>query len=93
MNIYLKLEKLARLAKSDTVLRNKLIATANSQDPLYEFGIASDSVGIYITPYELVAAGEEYSDNQCKSTNGGNPSPYDSFNDIYESFIQSLKIL
>ena len=41
---------------------------------------------------ELLAVGEEYSDNQCKSTNGGNPTPYDSFNDAYEIFLASVGI-
>ena len=39
---------------------------------------------------DLFAAGQEYSDNQCKSTNGGNPSPYSSFEDEYEIFLSSL---
>ena len=43
-------------------------------------------------PGELLAVGEEYSDNQCKSTNGGNPTPYDSFNDAYEIFLASVEI-
>ena len=28
--------------------------------------------------------------NQCKSTNGGNPYPYESFEDPYETFLASL---
>ena len=48
--------------------------------------------GVELYPGELLAVGEEYSDNQCKSTNGGNPTPYDSFNDAYEIFLASVGI-
>ena len=48
--------------------------------------------GVELYPGELLAVGEEYSDNQCKSTNGGNPTPYDSFNDAYEIFLASVEI-
>ena len=36
-------------------------------------------------------AGQEYSDNQCKSTNGGNPRPYDSFDDTLASFLSEVE--
>jgi hypothetical protein len=39
---------------------------------------------------DLFAVGEEYSDNQCKSQNGGNHYPYKGFNDTYETFLASL---
>ena len=34
--------------------------------------------------------GEEFSCSQTKSTNGGNPMPYDCFDDSYEMFLLSL---
>ena len=39
------------------------------------------------------ACGEEFADNQMKSTNGGNPMPYDcfGFDDAYEMFFLSIK--
>jgi hypothetical protein len=37
-----------------------------------------------------MAMGQEYSDNQCKSTNGGNPSPYEWLGDEYELFLDSI---
>ena len=69
-------------AKRNPKLREKLLASKNAKDPMDDF---CQSVG------ELFALGQESSDNQCKSTNGGNPSPYASFEDAYENFISSLE--
>ena len=91
MNTFLKLEKLTALCKTDSALKDSLIATEKSADPLYDFCTIAQKSGVDISLGELFALGEEYCDNQCKSTNGGNPSPYYSFNDTYENFIESLK--
>lgn len=91
MNTFLKLEQLTSLCKQNMRLKNRLIETAKTSDPLYDFCKIANETGIDISIGELFALGEEYCDNQCKSTNGGNPSPYYSFNDAYENFIQSLK--
>ena len=89
--VFLKLQRLTEFVKADESLRNRLVRTENQPEPILEFCKIANSVGVDLTPYELIAVGEEYSDNQCKSTNGGNPSPYDSFCDIYETFIDSIK--
>ncbi len=91
MNTFIKLDKLTELCKTDPGLKNQLIETTQTSDPLYNFCNIAKMAGIDISLGELFALGEEYCDNQCKSTNGGNPSPYYSFNDTYENFIQSLK--
>ena len=91
MNTFEKLERLSQLALKDFTLREKLIATQKTNDPLDAFCTAAQEVGIDLSIGELFAIGQEYSDNQCKSTNGGNPTPYDSFNDAYDTFLSSLK--
>lgn len=91
MNTFLKLEKLTALCKADATLKNSLINTSATSDPLYNFCTIAQGYGVDLSLGELFALGEEYCDNQCKSTNGGNPSPYYSFNDTYENFIESLK--
>ncbi len=93
MNTFLKLEKLTSLCKSDASLKDSLINTAKTTDPLFEFCTIAQACGVDLSLGELFAVGEEYCDNQCKSTNGGNPSPYYSFNDTYENFIESLKAI
>ncbi len=91
MTTFLKLEKLTSLAKADPRLRQALLETAKDPEPLWTFCRLAQQAGVPLEVGELFAIGEEYSDNQCKSTNGGNPSPYTAFDDAYENFIESLK--
>lgn len=85
-----ELERLYSDTKKDPLLKKRLLATRFAADPMDEFCKIACGVGHTITIGELFAIGQEYSDNQCKSTNGGNPSPYDSFDDAFEIFLDSL---
>ena len=87
MNTFEKLEQLSALAKKSEKLRQRLLETQASKDPLCR---QAREAGVDLSIGELFAVGQEYSDNQCKSTNGGNPTPYDSFNDAYETFLASI---
>lgn len=91
MTTFQKLDRLTALAKGDENLRKRLLATRHSEDALWDFCLIAQEAGVELYAGELFAIGEEYCDNQCKSTNGGNPSPYDSFNDAYENFIESIR--
>ena len=91
MTTFQKLDRLTALVQQDEALRRRLLATAESEDSLWEFCSLAREAGVELYAGELFAVGEEYCDNQCKSTNGGNPSPYDSFNDAYENFIESIR--
>ncbi|MCI1945224.1 hypothetical protein [Clostridium luticellarii] len=86
----IELELLYSDAKKDPSLKRKLLATSSADDPMDVFCKIACDAGHPITVGELLAIGQEYSDNQCKSTNGGNPDPYDSFEDTYETFLASL---
>jgi hypothetical protein len=77
-------------AKKNKELKEKLLATRAENDPTDAFCKVACEAGFPISVGELFAVGQEYSDNQCKSTNGGNPSPYESFGDTYEAFLASL---
>lgn len=90
MNTFEKLEKLTALAKADGSLRLRLLGTREDKDPLASFCEIAQAAGIDLSVGELFAVGQEYSDNQCKSTNGGNPTPYDAFDDAYENFLAGL---
>ena len=90
MNTFEKLEQLSGLAKKDKTLRQGLLETQTSKDPLDAFCRLAQKAGVDLSIGELFSVGQEYSDNQCKSTNGGNPTPYDSFQDAYEIFLASL---
>ena len=89
MNTFEKLERLTELAKKDETLRKALLKTRENKEPILSFCALAREAGVELYPGELLAVGEEYSDNQCKSTN---PTPYDSFNDAYEIFLASVGI-
>ena len=91
MNTFQKLDKLTALAKADNTLRLALLATRNDQDPMLAFCRIAQENGVELYIGELFAVGQEYSDNQCKSTNGGNPTPYDAFDDAYENFLVGIE--
>jgi hypothetical protein len=86
-----QLELLAALAGKDPELRGKLLATRSAPDPTDAFCKIACKAGYPLTVGELFETGEEYCDNQCKSTNGGNPTPYESFCDTYEIFLSALE--
>ncbi|MGN0478568.1 MAG: hypothetical protein ACI4GO_03960 [Hominenteromicrobium sp.] len=90
MNTFEKLEKLTSMAKADAALRGQLLGTRENRDPLASFCAIAQAAGVDLSVGELFAVGQEYSDNQCKSTNGGNPTPYDAFDDAYENFLAGL---
>ncbi len=90
MDVFDKLDRLTELARQDESLRRKLIATKEGKDPMKDFCDLAQAAGVELYLGELFSVGLESSDNQCKSTNGGNPSPYSAFDDAYENFITSI---
>lgn len=88
--IIIQLELLHSDAKKDPLLKKRLLATRLADDPMDAFCKIACEVGHPITIGELFTLGQEYSDNQCKSTNGGNSYPYELFDDTYETFLTSL---
>lgn len=86
----IELELLYCDAKKDPLLKNKLLQTRLADDPMDSFCKVACEAGHHITVGQLFTMGQEYSDNQCKSTNGGNCDPYDAFDDAYEAFLASL---
>lgn len=89
-NTFAKLELLRLHAQRDPGLKENLLATRKAADPMHEFCKIAFQAGHDITVGELFAIGQEYSDNQCKSMNGGNAMPYEAFDDSYEEFLNSL---
>ena len=62
----------------------------NAADPLTVLCELAQANGFNLTLADIISDGEEFSCNQTKSTNGGNPMPYDCFDDSYEMFLLSL---
>lgn len=90
-SLFQELDRLLAAAREDGSLRRQLLATRHADDPMDAFCRLAQSLGYEIYLGDLFAAGQEYSDNQCKSTNGGNPRPYDSFDDTLEFFLCELE--
>lgn len=78
-------------ALTDPAFRQAILATAENPDPLAALCDVAQKNGFRLTLADIISDGEEFSCNQTKSTNGGNPMPYDCFDDFYDMFILSLK--
>ena len=85
------LMRLRQAALADGTLRAAQLETPSAPDPLERFCAIANEYGFTITPAQIIADGEEFSCNQTKSTNGGNPMPYDCFDDAYDMFIASIQ--
>lgn len=84
------LRALRERALRDTDFRSALLATREAADPLCALCDFATANGFPLTLGDVISDGEEFSCNQTKSTNGGNPLPYDCFDDAYEMFFASL---
>ena len=86
------LRALRERALSDPQFRQALLRTRESDDPLESLCAFAVAHGYTLTPGDVISDGEEFACNQMKSTNGGNPMPYDcfGFDDAYEMFFISL---
>ena len=80
-------------ALMDPAFRQALLDTRKADDPLSVFCALATQSGYPLTVDEVISCGEEFADNQMKSTNGGNPMPYDyfGFDDAYEMFFISIQ--
>ncbi len=93
MTPYEILEEMRGLAHKDPALRERLIATHESADPVDAFCRECQAQGFDLYPMELIEAGEEAYAAYRRSTNGGGenaPKLYGQ-DDFYEMFIVTLK--
>ena len=85
------LRALRERALKDAAFRAALLATREAADPLDALCRFACENGFPLTMGEIISDGEEFSCNQTKSTNGGNPMPYDCFDDAYDMFFASIE--
>lgn len=85
-----KLDALLALARADAKVKEQLLAARAENEPMQRFCEVSTALGFALTVGELITAGEEYSCNQLKSTNGGGVNPYDYYDDLYDNFYIAL---
>ena len=86
------LEAMRERAHRDEVFRQALLNTRSANDPLLALCEFACSNGYPLSLGDVISDGEEFTCNQMKSTNGGNPMPYDcfGFDDAYEMFFISI---
>ena len=79
-------------AHADETFRLALLKTRDAADPLLALCILAQENGYSLSLGNIISDGEEFCCNQMKSTNGGNPMPYDcfGFDDAYEMFFMSI---
>ena len=86
-------KELARLlsdAKKDKPLKEKLIATRGTENPVEDFCALSRSLGYEIHAGELFALGLTQNDAKLRSVNGGGVNPIEGWDDAYEQFFTEL---
>ena len=86
-------KELARLlsdAKKDKPLKEKLIATRSTDNPVEDFCALCQSKGYEITAGELFTVGMTASDAKLRSVNGGGVNPIEGWDDAYEQFFTQL---
>ena len=87
------LEAMRLRARQDEPFRQALLKTRLAGDPLSALCDFAAENGYPLSLADVIAGGEEFACNQMKSTNGGNPMPYDcfGFDDAYEMFFISIQ--
>ena len=85
-----ELERLLKDAKKDQSLKDKLLKTRDSKNPVEDFCSLCQAMGYDIKPGELMAIGQNSSDEKVRSVNGGGVNPIDGWDDAYEQFFTAL---
>jgi hypothetical protein len=93
MEITEKLEALLDKAAKNPELKESLLATVKSANPLSDFCRIASENGISISVMDIVNQGEEFYAEIKRSTNGGgeNSPDLDFQNDEYSIFMMRLK--
>lgn len=93
MNIFEMLEEIQHKALRDEALKEKILATESTKEPLDEFCKVCQQEGYEIYPMDVIIAGEESYAAMKRSTNGGgeNAPMLDGEDDFYELILAALK--
>ncbi len=88
-----KLDELFDKAKADPELKNKLLDTRNSKNPISDFCAIAAECGLEMSVMDMINQGEEFYAEIKRSTNGGgeNSPDLDFQNDEYSIFMARLE--
>ncbi len=89
------LDKLLDMAKENNELKEKLLETDKSDNPIADFCRIANSQGLPMSVMDIVNQGEEFYAEIKRSTNGGgeNSPDLEYQNDEYSIFMMRLKDL
>ena len=89
------LDRLLDMAKHDADLKEKLLKTRQSNNPVADFCMIATENGLPMSVMDIVNQGEEFYAEIKRSTNGGgeNSPDLDYQNDEYSIFMMRLKDL
>lgn len=93
MEITEMLDKLLEMAKEDPALRQQLLDTSLSNNPLTNFCNIANQKGLAMSVMDIINQGEEFYAEIKRSTNGGgeNSPDLDFQNDEYSIFMMRLQ--
>ena len=89
--VELELQRLLKAAKHDADLKNMLIQTKKSENPVEEFCQLCQELDYHITIGELFAVGQDANDAKLRSVNGGGVNGIEGWDDAYEQFFLTLE--
>ena len=95
MEVAYILDEMARKAKADRTVKEKLLATRSEPDPVAAFCREAGVLGFELNEIDLIMAGEELYTRIRRGTNGGgeNSPLLEGEDDFYEMFFARLEAL
>lgn len=91
MSINFELIRLTTEAKNNIDLRNQLLLSAKTPDPMKNFCQICINNGFEIYLGELFAYGEDMNDSKLRSVNGGGVNAIEGWNDAFAQIIKELE--
>lgn len=91
MSINFELIRLTTEAKNNIDLRNQLLSSVKTQDPVKNFCQICLANGFEIYLGELFAYGEDMNDSKLRSVNGGGVNAIEGWNDAFAQIIKELE--
>lgn len=86
-----ELGKLLKDAETNKKLRQALLSSKESSEPMKSFCEICQNNGYEIYPGELFAYGQDMNDSKLRATNGGGSFAIEGWEDSFENILEELK--